>query len=189
MPEPDKKLLFLHIGDYHASNQPMVLTTLLGSCVSTCLFDPIAKVGGMNHILLPGNGDMKHFNASARYGINAMELLINRIMVLGGRRQRLIAKLFGGAHLLPEISKANGTGQKNIAFAETFLKNENIPIRAANVGGVQSRRIFFHTDTGDVFLKRASIRRAEQIDAQEQQRLDQIRVKSQRPATIEWFND
>ncbi|MDM8535516.1 chemotaxis protein CheD, partial [Desulfobacterales bacterium HSG17] len=92
-----KRHVDIHIGEFHASGQPTVISTLLGSCVAVCLYDPIKQIGGMNHILMPGRADMKRFDMSARYGINAMELLINRIMNLGGKRRNLVAKIFGGA--------------------------------------------------------------------------------------------
>ena len=103
-----RKQISIHIGGYHASREPSVIHTVLGSCVAVCLFDPVNRVGGMNHILLPGKADMRHFDVSARYGINAMELLINKMMQLGGSRNRFLAKVFGGAHLFPAISKENG---------------------------------------------------------------------------------
>ena len=81
-----KKSFSIHIGGFHASRNPAVIETLLGSCVAVCLYDPVARIGGMNHILLPGKADLKHFDNVARYAINAMELLINRVMTLGGKR-------------------------------------------------------------------------------------------------------
>jgi chemotaxis protein CheD len=107
----------------------------------------------MNHILLPGRGDLDQFNAPARYGINAMELLINAIMGLGGVRSRLKAKVFGGAHLLAAISLENGTGHLNVEFVEQFLRTERIKLVARDTGGRRSRQIWFHSDTGEVLVK------------------------------------
>ena len=149
-----KKMVRIHIGEYYASRNPIVIYTLLGSCVAVCLFDPVRRIGGMNHILMPGKADMKYFDASARYGINAMELLINRIMNLGGSRRRIVAKVFGGARTLPTISEDVSMGKKNIEFVVEFLKNETIRIVGKDMGGTQSRRVYFHADTGEVFLKR-----------------------------------
>lgn len=149
-----KEKINIHIGEYHASRKPTVIGTLLGSCVAVCLFDPASRIGGMNHILLPGKADLKHFDAPARYGINAMELLINKIMILGGDRRRLIAKVFGGAHLLPTIDGNNGVGQRIADFVLEFLKIEGFRIVARDLGGHDTRKIFFHTDTGELFLKR-----------------------------------
>ena len=149
-----KKEVSIHIGELYATRDSTVIKTVLGSCVAVCLYDPASRIGGMNHILLPGKPDIKHFSENTRYGINAMELLINRIMELGGCRQRIVAKIFGGSHLFLSISKENGTGMKNVKFVLEFLKTEKIKVISKNTGGQASRRIYFHTDTGDVFLKR-----------------------------------
>ncbi|MGA2401571.1 MAG: chemotaxis protein CheD [Syntrophobacteraceae bacterium] len=98
-----RKLIRIHIGGLHASKEPAVIDTVLGSCVAVCLHDAVERIGGMNHILLPGEAELTHFDTSARYGINAMELLINTIATLGGNRRRIAAKAFGGAHILPEL--------------------------------------------------------------------------------------
>ena len=118
----------INIGDYYASKEPEIIRTVLGSCVAVCLFDPVNQIGGMNHILLPGKPDLKHFDASARYGINAMELLINEILNLGGKKRFLTAKAFGGGHVLPAISRENGVGERNSKFVAEFLHNEGIKI-------------------------------------------------------------
>jgi len=151
-----KKQINIHIGDYHASRDPVVIHTILGSCVAVCLFDPENCIGGMNHILLPGKADMKHYNESARYGINAMELLIYRIVKLAGNRQQLVAKVFGGANVISAISGNNAVGEKNVSFAFEFLQVEGIRILNHDVGGVDTRKIFFYTDTADVFVKRVT---------------------------------
>ena len=149
-----KQKVTIHIGEYHAAKSPSVIHTLLGSCVAVCLYDPKMKIGGMNHILLPGNASLKNFDDSARYGINAMELLINLMMRLGCDRRQLTAKVFGGAHIISAISKQNGMGGKNTEFAMSFLEKENIQVVSSDLGGKDSRNIYFHTDSGDVFLKR-----------------------------------
>ena len=182
-----KKEVSIHIGELYASRKPAVIHTLLGSCVAVCLFDPIRRIGGMNHILLPGNGDKKPFSDSIRYGINAMELLINMIMNLGGKRSRLVAKAFGGGHILSGISEENGPGQKNIRFVLEFLKVEGINLISQNLGGYDSRRIYFHTDTGDVFLKRIATVHLAKIAAEEQKRLRQIEKELKKPGDMTFF--
>ena len=166
-----KKKINIHIGGLYATRDPSVIETLLGSCVAACLFDPSSRIGGMNHILLPGKPDIKRFDESARYGINAMELLINKIMNLGGRRQGIVAKVFGGSHLFPSISKENGIGVKNAKFVLEFLKTEEIKVIRKNIGGHDVRRIYFHTDTGDVFLKRTRSMHYSKIAVKEQEYL------------------
>jgi chemotaxis protein CheD len=149
-----KKQISINIGDYYASKEPSVLHTVLGSCVAVCLMDHENRIGGMNHILLPGKADLKHLDHCTRYGINAMELLIRKILNLGGQRRHLAAKIFGGGNMLPTLSGENRVGRENVAFAMSYLHNKRIRIKSRDVGGNFSRKIYFHTDTGSIFLKR-----------------------------------
>jgi chemotaxis protein CheD len=131
-------------GDYAVSDRAnTVLTTILGSCVSTCISDPVAGVGGMNHFLLPGNtsGDTQ----SIRYGLYAMELLINGLLKMGASKNRLSAKLFGGASMSDGFGRI---GEANGKFALEFLANEGIPCVAQSLGGTNARRIRFTPTTG-----------------------------------------
>lgn len=81
-----KTIVRIHIGQYFASAHPAIIQTILGSCISVCLFDPVTKIGGMNHILHTGEG-LASPDESARFGINAMELLINEMLGLGAVRK------------------------------------------------------------------------------------------------------
>ena len=118
-------------------------TTVLGSCVATCLFDPEARVGGMNHFLLPDAGPAR--GQQFRYGLYAMELLINGLLKRGASRQRLEAKLFGGAAMSDGLGNI---GAANAAFAQRFLADEGIHCAAQSLGGRQARRIRFTPTTG-----------------------------------------
>lgn len=182
-----KRKIGIHIGGCYASKDASVIVTTLGSCVAACLFDPANRIGGMNHILLPGRADIKHFDAPTRYSINAMELLINRVMNLGGDRDRFVAKVFGGAHLLPMVSKENMIGEKNVSFVLEFLKREGIKVVNQDVGGTDSRKIFFHTDTGDVFLKRISSTYQKCMAEKEVLKLKQIQKIAHRPGKVTFF--
>jgi chemotaxis protein CheD len=182
-----KKKASIYIGGLYASKEPAVIETLLGSCVAVCLHDPVEQIGGMNHILLPGRADMKHFDAISRYGINAMELLINRIMALGSKRHPLVAKVFGGAHVLPAISIENGMGRKNVEFVLDFLQMEDISIVRQDVGGHDTRRIFFHTDTGEVLLKRIPHNNHSRIGFEEREFLNQVRKEANKPGDVTLF--
>ncbi|MGE5458524.1 MAG: chemotaxis protein CheD [Methanococcaceae archaeon] len=144
---------YIIIGETYASKKPITISTTLGSCVAVCLFDTKNRIGGMNHILLPGDADLNIFNDNARYGINAMEILINKILSLGGKKKNLIAKVFGGAHMLPGFSINNSTGMKNVRFVKEFLAKERIKIISQHTGGTITRVIYFHTDTAEVFLR------------------------------------
>lgn len=183
-----KKKIFIHIGDLHCSRDPAIIETVLGSCVAVCLHDPLACIGGMNHILLPGRANLEQFDTVARYGINAMELLINQMAVTGAARARLTAKVFGGAHILPSISAKNGAGLKNIEFVMDFLALESIPVVSYNVGGHSSRRIYFHTDSGDVFLKRIPSAHYPNIDNHERRLLQRVKRTVEKPGDVTLFD-
>ncbi len=142
----------IHIGGVYASRQPTAIHTVLGSCIAVCLRDPITRIGGMNHFMLPqGHGDD---GDSTRYGINAMELLINECMKAGAERSRLEAKVFGGGHVLQIQETADNVPKRNIQFACQFLQTEGIPIIGRDVGGYDARKILFFTDCGRTLLKR-----------------------------------
>jgi chemotaxis protein CheD len=132
-------------GEFKVSDDPhVVLTTLLGSCVAACIRDPIAGVGGMNHFLLPGP-EVGGAKDSERIGVHLMELLLNGLMRQGAQRDRLEAKLFGGARMMSGLSDI---GKKNAEFAKKFLAYEGIKMVGGNTGGDQGRRIQFSPVTG-----------------------------------------
>ena len=131
-------------GECRVSDDPrVVLTTLLGSCVAVCLHDPKAGLGGMNHFLLPSGGNARA--GGERYGVNAMEILINDLLKMGARRSRLVAKLFGGAQLGDGMAHI---GAENARFAERFLHVEGIPCVASSLGGALPRRVRFVPSNG-----------------------------------------
>ena len=182
-----KKEINIHIGGLYASRMPTIVSTLLGSCVAACLYDPVARIGGMNHILLPGKADLRSFDSVARYGINAMELLINRIMRLGGNRRHMVAKVFGGANVLPTISEETSAGWRNAEFALEFLEMEEIEVINRDLGGHQARRVLFHTDTGDVYLKRLPSVYLSNVRQKERRNLRSAEKKLEKTTGITWF--
>lgn len=141
-------------GEYFVSEEPKVVYTVLGSCISVCLRDPFVNVGGMNHFMLvaPSNSD-SHDNwvESGRYGSFAMEMLINEILHRGGEKHRLEAKVFGGGKI---YEGSIDIGAKNAAWALGYLEREGIPLMKANVGDVCPRKVYFFTDSGKVLLKK-----------------------------------
>jgi chemotaxis receptor (MCP) glutamine deamidase CheD len=141
---PLAKRITLYIGEVAASQTSVVLDTLLGSCVAVCLYDPVSRIGGMNHILLP---NCRVGEVTPRCGVHAMELLINEIMKLGGDRRRLIAKAFGGATVIAG-TRLPPIGAENARFVRKFLADENIPLIAERMGGDHPVHVYFHTDTG-----------------------------------------
>ena len=147
------KEVTLYLGDVHVAHEPTLVKTLLGSCISVCLYDPLRLVGGMNHFMLPRGRDED--GASFRFGVPAMEALIGALIDLGGSPRRFTAKVFGGAHVLDVEETAGGVPQQNIAFVRGFLESGGIPIVAEDLGGYSARHVHFHTSTGRVFVKRA----------------------------------
>ncbi len=130
-------------GEQHVSDDAgLCLTTILGSCVAACLADPVAGVGGMNHFLLPGaaaeGGGMQH-------GVHAMELLVNALLQRGARRERLQAKLFGGARMTRGLTDV---GALNAAFATRFVERERIVLGPSSLGGEAGRRVQFWPASG-----------------------------------------
>lgn len=144
------------VGEVFASANPARVSTLLGSCIAACLYDADACVGGMNHFLLPSQS--QDSEASARFGVHAMELLINKIMNLGGDRRRLQAKVFGGANVLDMKGSSLRIGDRNCRFVKEFLATERIPIVSQKVGGVSAMQVQFLTHTGKAFAKELSNR-------------------------------
>ncbi|SFE08840.1 chemotaxis protein CheD [Roseivivax sediminis] len=131
-------------GEFEVSNDPgIVLTTLLGSCVATCLCDPAAGVGGMNHFLLASHDGGA--GANERYGSYAMEVLINGLLKLGARKSRLEAKIFGGATMAGRMGRI---GEANCAFARDYLDTEKIPLVSSSLGGDRARRLRYVPVTG-----------------------------------------
>ena len=136
-------------GEYHVSgDKALSITTLLGSCVAACIHDPEAGVGGMNHFLLPG--DEAASPLVARHGVHLMELLINGLLKKGAARDRLEAKLFGGARTMQGLGDI---GVSNARFAQEFLRREGITVTGGSLGGETGRRIQFWPASGRVRQK------------------------------------
>lgn len=136
---------------YLAVDDGTALVTVLGSCVAACLRDPVLRIGGMNHFMLP-DGEASD-GAPARYGSHAMELLINDLLKRGASRRRLEAKVFGGANVLPGFT-SNPVGSRNAEFINGYLDAEGIPVLASDLGGIHPRKIWFFPETGRVMLQR-----------------------------------
>jgi chemotaxis protein CheD len=145
-------------GEYFVTRSDEAITTVLGSCISACIRDPAVRIGGMNHFMLPednSSGKSSWIDGpgglATRYGSYAMESLINELMKLGARRERMEVKLFGGGKILTSMTDV---GKKNITFAKEFLKLEGFKIAAEDVGDVCPRRVMYFPATGVVMLKR-----------------------------------
>lgn len=167
-------------GDYRASADTATLSTLLGSCVAACLYDPVKRVIGMNHFLLCGTRSLPNspllLSESGRYGVHAMELLINAMLKLGAQRPNLRAKVFGGATIIAPKTAGPGVGELNCRFIRSFLDNEKISLMAADLGGIHGRVIYFIPDDFSVLVRRipksteADIARRERLLLAQKQR-------------------
>ncbi|WP_342720890.1 chemoreceptor glutamine deamidase CheD [Acidovorax sp. FHTAMBA] len=150
-------------GEYFVANENMIIMTVLGSCIAACLWDSRARIGGMNHFMLP-DGDMA--DASGRYGSYAMELLINEMLKLGARRETMQAKIFGGAQVMHNFTTMN-VGERNTNFVLNYLHTERIPIVSEDVLDIYPRKVVFFPVTGKAMVKRLAHAHPEALVAQE----------------------
>ncbi len=155
--------LHVHIlpGEYYAANRPVTIRTLLGSCVAVCLYDPVSRIIGMNHFMLSNRRYARDIpvviSEAGRYGIHAMELLINEMLKLGARRPNLQAKAFGGGSICLSTEVKDNffcVGDVNNRFILEFLKNDGIPLVAQDLGGEKARVIHFLYDDFSVHVKK-----------------------------------
>lgn len=144
--------MFLQPGHLAAFAQPAAISTILGSCVSVCLWDTRRSQGGMNHFLLPDWGGQ--VDSSARYGDVALELLLGKLAVLGSSTKDLQAKLFGGACVLASFrAQERHLGRQNVEAAKRLLWAARICVVAEDTGGDRGRKLVFNTDDGDAFVR------------------------------------
>ncbi len=142
---------FLYPAALYASKAPTKVSTILGSCVAVCLYDPFLKIGGINHFMLPyWNGQGL---ASPKYGNIAIEKLIEKMLSLGSLKSNLKAKVFGGGEVIETNITQFHIGERNIKVAIEMLQEFNIPVVAKSLGGKLGRKIEFTTDSGEVRQK------------------------------------
>lgn len=143
--------------EYAVSGDDVVLTTVLGSCVSACVRDPVAGVGGMNHFMLPVAGpDVAQVESrSMRYGANAMAALLEALYARGARHERLEIKVFGGAALLTDVTGAR-IGEANARFVLDYLSRQGLAVRAQDLNDRFARQLHYFPQTGQARVKRLS---------------------------------
>ncbi|RNC66693.1 MAG: chemotaxis protein CheD [Desulfuromonadales bacterium] len=169
-PFPGRRIARVAPGEYLVSRNDIVITTLLGSCVAACLFDPHEGLIGMNHFMLSNHRYAREMPYSiteaGRYGIHSMELLINSLLRHGARRENLRAKAFGGASIITGAEDAGNfscVGSVNCAFIRDFLKNEGIPLVASDLGGELGRVIYLDSRDFSVSVRKIRKTRSEVI--------------------------
>jgi chemotaxis protein CheD len=148
-------------GEYFVHQEDILIMTTLGSCIAACLWDREAKVGGMNHFMLP-EGD----SGSGRYGSYAMELLINQMMKHGATRSTMEAKVFGGGQVIDGMNTMN-IGERNTNFVMDYLKTERIPIMSKDVQGIYPRKVCFLPASGKAMVKRLAAANTDSLIAQD----------------------
>ena len=146
------RTVYLYPGQLFTASQPVMVSTILGSCVSVCLWDAEASLAGINHYLLPS--DPVRGRADLRYGNIAIQRLIDEMISAGSKKARLVAKLVGGASILGSaISSRLSIGDQNVAVARQAMETHGIPIHAEQTGGQRGRKLLFHTGNGCAYSK------------------------------------
>lgn len=178
-------------GEFYVTKEEEAISTVLGSCISACIWDEKMKIGGMNHFMLPLKGDsfgvegwQQDNSFTCRYGLWAMEYLINEILKYGGSRSRLKTKLFGGGKVL---AMQSDVGAKNIAFAKEYILNEGLTIDSEDVGGPWPRKVIFFPSTGKVLVKKLQTTHNDTIQRRELQYEQTINKPQSDSADIELF--
>jgi chemotaxis protein CheD len=150
LPQVSRERRYLHPGNLFVAAKPTAITTVLGSCVAVCLWDPKTRIGGMNHFILPnvaGGGA-----ASPRFGNVAMEQLVTKVRGANGRLPFLRARVFGGACMFEHFRTSEHLGQQNATIAVDYLSRCGIEVVQIDVGGNRGRKLVFHTDEGTACL-------------------------------------
>jgi chemotaxis protein CheD len=151
-------------GEYFVHDEDVIIMTTLGSCIAACLWDRVARVGGMNHFMLP---DVSAGMADGgRYGSYAMELLINELQKRGATRGNLEAKVFGGAAVISGMNSIN-VGERNTEFVFDYLRTEHIPVMSKDVLDVYPRKVCFFPASGKAMVKRLASTQLAAVAAQD----------------------
>lgn len=168
-------------GEYYVSNEDILLTTTLGSCIAACLWDRQAQIGGMNHFMLPeGQGD------SGRYGSYAMELLINQLMKRGANRSSLEAKVFGGGAVISGMNSIN-VGERNTQFVMNYLATERITVVSKDVMDIYPRKVCFLAHNGKAMVKRLAPAHPEAIVAQDRRAAQNAQASTSSGGSVDLF--
>ncbi len=171
-------------GEYFVFNEDILIMTTLGSCIAVCLWDRNARIGGMNHFMLPDNGGGA--SDSGRYGSFAMELLINEMMKMGASRMTMEAKVFGGGAVINGMSSIN-VGERNTTFVMDYLKLEKIPVVSKDVLEIYPRKVCYLPASGKAMVKRLAATNPEAIVQQERIAAQKVAPVSSAGGSIDLF--
>jgi chemotaxis protein CheD len=170
-------------GDFYVTQNDEIISTVLGSCVSTCMRDPKRGIGGMNHFMLPEDPGGRE-GASARYGVFAMEQLINAFLTRGARREALEIKVVGGGRVIPGLGDV---GRSNVDFVREFLEAEGMPIQVEDVGLEVARRVRYRARTGQMRVLHLPVSQNSKIAARESEAASRIQDGVRRRPSVELF--
>jgi chemotaxis protein CheD len=170
-------------GEYFVSREDLVIMTVLGSCISACIWDSSARVGGMNHFMLPDGDGVE---GGGRYGSYAMELLINELQKLGARRETMQAKVFGGAQVMAGFTSMN-VGERNTAFVLDYLSTERIPVVSQDVLDIHPRKVCFFPVVGKALVKRLAHSHPETLAVEERRGDAQAVARSTSGGSVDLF--
>jgi len=170
-------------GEYFVSSEDLVIMTVLGSCISACIWDGKARAGGMNHFMLPDGDSVDGFG---RYGSYAMELLINEMLKKGARRESMQAKVFGGAAVMAGFTTMN-VGERNTQFVIDYLATEHIPIVSQDVLDIHPRKVCFFPATGKALIKRLAHSHPETLAVEERKGDAAVVAKTTAGGSIDLF--
>ena len=175
-------------GEFYVTKHDEVIVTVLGSCVSACIRDSVAGIGGMNHFMLPVTAKLAvdancSLGLSTRYGNYAMEHLINEIIKNGGSRRNLEVKVFGGGKILAQMTDI---GDKNASFVHAFIRTEGLRLLGEDLGDIYPRKVHYYPNSGKVRVKKLRSLHNDTITARERAYMRQIEVE-QTKSDIELF--
>ena len=154
-------------GQFYITQNPELIMTTLGSCISACIRDPVTSIGGMNHFMLPVKGNIfddkaQNISGAMRYGNWAMEYLINQLLKNGGKRRNLEVKLFGAGGSFD----ARSVCDLNIKFITDYIHDENLKLLAKDLGGPNPRTVIYNALTGKILMKQLVNKPLELIEAE-----------------------
>lgn len=168
-------------GEYFVSGDDVLIMTVLGSCIAACIWDGKARVGGMNHFMLPEGED-----GSGRYGSYAMELLLNEMIKMGARRETMQAKVFGGGAVMAGFTTMN-VGERNTKFVLDYLATERIPVVSQDVLDIHPRKVCFFPVTGKALVKRLAHAHPEALAVEERKGNAATVAKSTAGGSVDLF--
>ena len=145
------KTILLGVGDIVVSREPVILKTILGSCVAVCLWDKKLRSGGLNHCLLPQ--DPGASEKPSNYCFSSVDMLVETMIKQGSNKSNLCAKVFGGGKVMSVLSRSFNIGEENVSMAKKKLSGHGIPVISEFTLDNQGLGLLFYTNTGKVFIR------------------------------------